>query len=323
MAVSLAAATPCRVAICVCTHGRHRALEHLLTSLGDLRLDGYDPAAVELIVVDNAPNDLTRAICERAATGLPIALHYEPEPVPGITHARNRAVSVALARGADFVAFIDDDDQPRSDWLLALLQRQAETRADLVFGTWVLDEQMPQWARDSGIFRSPGKSKQQKKGGRYGLPDCASTCNMLASRSILERVGADGPVFSHLFCNSGGEDKDFFIRAHGLGAQLASAERSVICRSHEPERYRAKGLLRRGFKNGCSQVSMARAHGNSRRRFKLFGTALGKLVISLISIPFSVFSRSRFMHHLYRIAKSSGVIYTTLTGRSIKYYSRS
>ena len=63
--------------------------------------------------------------------------------------------------------------------------RQIVTRADMVFGTWLLDKEMPQWARDSGIFRSPNRSKQHKKSGRYGLPHCASTCNMLASREIL------------------------------------------------------------------------------------------------------------------------------------------
>ena len=131
-----------------------------------------------------------------------------------------------------------------------------------------------------------------------------------------------GPVFSHAFCNSGGEDKDFFIRAQGLGASLASAENSVIHRNHESERYSAVGLLKRGFKNGCSQVSMARFHGDASRRFKLLGTALMKSLMSLFLLPFSIFSKGLFMHNLYRLAKAGGVLYTTITGRSIKYYSR-
>jgi hypothetical protein len=81
-------------------------------------------------------------------------------------------------------------------------------------------------------------------------------------------------------------------------------------------------LIRRGFKNGCSQVSMARYHGDGKRMFKLLGTALAKMLISLIVLPFSIFSKSAFMHSLYRMAKAAGVLYTTLTGRSIKYYSR-
>jgi glycosyltransferase involved in cell wall biosynthesis len=321
--MTLSSTTDTRVAICVCTHNRSQGLSLLLSTMRDIDLRGYSPAAVELIIVDNSPNPKTSEICRRAAPGLPIGIHYTEEPEAGITHARNKAVSCALQRGADLVAFIDDDDQPRADWLVQLLDCHAETGADLVFGTWVLDTQMPQWARDSGIFRSPTKTKQEKKGGRYGLPDCASTCNMLVGREILEKVAATGPVFCHAFRHSGGEDKDFFIRAHGLGATLASAENSVIFRNHEPERYTARGLLRRGFKNGCSQVSMARYHGTQSRRAKLFGTAMVKFFMSLILLPFSIFSRAFFMHNLYRIAKAGGVVYTTLTGRSISYYSHS
>ena len=81
-------------------------------------------------------------------------------------------------------------------------------------------------------------------------------------------------------------------------------------------------LLKRGFKNGCSQVGMARSHGDGMRVFRLLGTALTKLAISLILLPISIFSRGFFMHSLYRMAKACGVLYTTLTGRSINYYSR-
>jgi succinoglycan biosynthesis protein ExoM len=311
-----------RVAICVCTHNRAEVLKRLLLRLRDIELGDIDPAAVELIVIDNNPNSATRDICEQTGTSLPINVHYTTEPEPGITHARNRAVAVALERGAGFIAFIDDDDVPLQDWLLQLLTRQQATGADLVFGSWILDEQMPDWARESGIFRSPTKTKQDKKGGRYGLPDCASTCNLLVSKTILQRVGAAGPVFSHAFCASGGEDKDFFIRALKMGASLASAEKSIIHRIHGPERYTAQGLIRRGFKNGCSQVNMARYHGDGTRRLKLLSTALAKMLISLIVLPFSIFSKGTFMHSLYRVAKAAGVLYTTLTGRSIKYYSR-
>ncbi len=311
-----------RVAICVCTHSRAEVLKRLLLTLRDIELGGRDAALVELIVIDNNPNSATRDICAQTGASLPISVHYTTEPETGITHARNRAVAVALERGAEFIAFIDDDDIPSADWLLQLLTRQQDTGADLVFGSWVLDQQMPDWARESGIFRSPTKTKQDKKGGRYGLPDCASTCNLLVGRDILLRVGAAGPIFSHAFCNSGGEDKDFFIRAHNMGASLASAEKSVIHRIHGPERYTARGLIRRGFKNGCSQVNMARYHGDGNRKLKLLSTALAKMLISLIVLPFSIFSKGTFMHSLYRMAKATGVLYTTVTGRSIKYYSR-
>jgi glycosyltransferase involved in cell wall biosynthesis len=151
--MTVSAVVDLRVAVCVCTHSRSQGLTRLLVAMQDIDLSGYNPLSIELIVIDNDPNPETAAICRRAAPRLPIALHYVEEPKSGITHARNRAVSAAFGRKADFIAFIDDDDQPQSDWLIQLLDRQAVTGADLVFGTWVLDYHMPVWARESGIFR--------------------------------------------------------------------------------------------------------------------------------------------------------------------------
>ncbi len=310
-----------RVAICVCTHGRPDGLERLLRAQRHIELGALPAESVELVVVDNRPDPKTREMCRQAASELPIGLHYAEEPEPGVTYARNRAVTVALERGADLIAFIDDDDYPQPDWLLRLLEQQAESGADLVFGTWVLDARIPRWARESGIFRSPEKPKRDK-GRRYGLPHFASGCNFLVGRDILERVAATGPVFDHRFRFAGGEDKDFFLRALGMGATMASAELSIIHRSHDPDRYSVRGLLRRGFKNGCSQVNLAGYHGSTRRRLTLVATALVKLLISLLILPFSIFSRKSFMHHLYRMAKCGGIIYSSVTGRGINYYAR-
>jgi glycosyltransferase involved in cell wall biosynthesis len=53
-----------RVALCVCTHNRAEVLKRLLLTLRDIELDDYDPASVDLIVIDNNPNSATRDICE-------------------------------------------------------------------------------------------------------------------------------------------------------------------------------------------------------------------------------------------------------------------
>lgn len=311
-----------KVAICVCTISRPDELVKLISNLQAIDLGDYDPANVQLIVIDNKLGTNTREFCEQAATSLPIAIHYTCEPESGITHARNHALSVALERGAEVVAFLDDDDEPHPDWLIRLLDQYLDSGADLVFGTWILDPNMPEWARATGIFRSPTKVKKEDKIRRYGLPNFASTCNVLVGKDIIERVAKTGPVFSHAFRYSGGEDKDFFLRALAQGARVTTADTSIIQRNHEPARYTVKGLLKRGFKNGCSQVNMVRTHGTPGRQIKLAMTSLLKFLVILLILPFCIFSRGRFMHSLYRLAKSSGIIFTSLTGRSINYYSR-
>ena len=145
----------------------------------------------------------------------------------------------------------------------------------------------------------------------------------MVGRDILLQLQEQGPVFNHDFMYSGGEDKDMFIRARKLGARLESANDSVIHLCYERERYEPRGLLRRGFKCGCSQVGMARAHGKLERTLQLRIKALFKLPLVALTLPLTIFSRRMFLAHLFRLGKSSGVLYSAFTGRAINYYARS
>src|SRR5919206_4964652 len=119
-----------RVVICVCTCARPRLLAHLLATLERLEPGGLDLAELALVVVDNRPDGTARAVCEAARPRLPFRLAYAEEPEPGISFARNRALAEAMAMGAELVAFVDDDDEPRPDWLRHLLRVHEETGAD-------------------------------------------------------------------------------------------------------------------------------------------------------------------------------------------------
>ncbi len=279
----------------------------------------------ELLIIDNACSSATIELCASISHDFKIPLRYFAEPQRGISQARNRAVAEALLGGADLIAFIDDDDQPRENWLRALVSNHLETRADIVFGCWVFGPEVPDWARNSSLFKSllhPGGSQ---KTGDYGLPRMASTCNVLVGRKILEKISRQGPVFGERFSHSGGEDNDFFIRALQAGAKLESEEDSIIIRYHEPGRFTVSGLLQRGFKNGCSRMNKVRQHGKGLKFVKRFIAAVSKAVFKMIwvllTLVFCLFSRRLLMHQLYRLGKSAGVIYSALTGRSYGYYS--
>ncbi len=317
--------THIRTAICICTYNRATLLGPLLEHLADIDCGPYDPATIEIIVIDNGPgDDQTRATCEAIGPRLPIALHYVPEPQVGITHARNRAVAAALDHGVDFIAFIDDDDRPRPDWLRQLLDCQAQHGADLVCGIWMAREDESEWLQKSSQL---GKKRPEQKLGddntrRFGLPSHASTCNMLVGRSIVERLAQAGPVFCHNFLYSGGEDKDFVLRAKRAGAHIVVCHDSVVLRSHEAARYTAKGVLRRGFKNGCSRVNLLRNHGTMAQLWGCVGGATAKLLVTGLLFPLSALSKNRRFKALYRMAKAAGAIYAGFTGRSINYYAQ-
>jgi succinoglycan biosynthesis protein ExoM len=311
-----------RACICICTYQRDDLLENLLGSLSGVVLEGAaSSVAVEVMVIDNACSQKTADMCERISSTINMPLSYFAEPNRGISQARNRAVAETLLAGADMLAFVDDDDLPRANWLSALVNKRLKTGVDIVFGCWVLGPEVPEWARDSSLFKSLEKPGDSLKKGEYGLPWMASTCNVLIGKEILEKVALEGSVFKEKFSQSGGEDKDFFIRAVNAGATFESEEGSILIRHHEPERFRVSGLMQRGFKNGCSRMNKTRQHGTRLKMAQRFVLAFFKMIWVVFSLLFCLFSRRLLMGQLYRLGKAAGVIYALLTGRSYGYYS--
>ena len=226
-----------RVAICVCTHNRAEVLKRLLLTLRDIELNDCDPANVELIVIDNNPNSATRDICEQTGTSLPIRVHYTTEPEPGITHARNRAVAVAIERGAGLIAFIDDDDVPHSDWLLQLLERQHATGRTWysAAGSWT---SRCRTGRANPVFSFPTKTKQDKRGA-LRLAGLRIHLQPAGGQDIL-RVGAASGRFSPTRFATAAVRTRTFSYAPTTWAQARLGGKSIIHRIHGPERYTAR-----------------------------------------------------------------------------------
>src|SRR5215467_13012225 len=141
------------VAICVATFRRPRLLKNLLGALAQLCFRNILQPKIDVIVVDNDDSQSARSICQLPA--FPWKLHYVSEPRRGIVHARNRAIMEA--RGANFLAFIDDDEAPCREWLDELLAAQSEYDADVVSGIvqpWFAKD-VPMWVKGGGFFHRP------------------------------------------------------------------------------------------------------------------------------------------------------------------------
>ncbi|MEM9553866.1 MAG: glycosyltransferase family A protein [Acidobacteriota bacterium] len=94
-----------RISVVMATHRRPSALERALTALAAQQLD--DPAALEILVVDDASGDETPAVLERWAAREPLLRWWSLERNVGAAAARNRALDEARGR---YVAIADDDD---------------------------------------------------------------------------------------------------------------------------------------------------------------------------------------------------------------------
>lgn len=99
--------------VIICTLGRPRQLQNALDAL--LALDYPD---VEIIVVDNGPQDPSTADLIHTHYADRPNLRYETESLRGLSAARNRGIGVA--RG-EVIAFTDDDIVVDRHWLSALV----------------------------------------------------------------------------------------------------------------------------------------------------------------------------------------------------------
>jgi GT2 family glycosyltransferase len=101
------------LSIVVCTRNRPAMLRECLGALVESK---YSP--LEILIVDNAPSgDDTRNMVEEFAK-VDDRVHYACEPAPGLSNARNHALSVAKF---DLVAFTDDDVLVDPSWASAVM----------------------------------------------------------------------------------------------------------------------------------------------------------------------------------------------------------
>jgi succinoglycan biosynthesis protein ExoM len=325
-----------KIAICICTCGRAADLARLLGALADIEFGPLDPSAVFIVVVDNQPDGRARAVCGRAQERLPIALHFVEEPQRGISFARNRAMATAIAHGAAFISCIDDDDLPRSDWLLRLVERQQATGADLILGVWDLPPgfNIPGWLADVDFLTPPPPEDLHKIGAPYGLPYCSGTFNVLIRREVIEELGKTGPVFSPEFGFVGGEDIDFFIRAQRHGFTLVPAPESVVRRYWEPERLTLLGVMRRAFRLGSAQAHIDQLHLSAQDHRRRRRKGRKKLLRWAISLPLrllaptgpatkssapSWFAPRRIVARLQNLTRAVGTLHGR-SGRKFRYY---
>jgi succinoglycan biosynthesis protein ExoM len=300
--------SPMTIAICLCTCDRPQPLRSLLDMLAGMALGSLDPNDIFLVVVDNQPDGRAQAICDRARQRLPVRLHFVEELQRGISFARNRALATALARGADFIAFIDDDDLPHPNWLLRLIDRQQATGADLVFGPWRLpdDLNVPAWLSEITFFKPPRLEATSE----YDLPSWAGTYNVLISRTALEQLQQGGQIFRPEFALIGGEDTDLFIRARSAGLKLAVAEDSVVIRRWDATRVSLRGTLRRAFFIGVSSTLLRRRHLSRQEYKRRRRKARIRVARLTVLLPLCLFQPKRLGVRLHDLARLLGALYS-------------
>jgi hypothetical protein len=216
-----------------------RRPDGLMTALRSLA--GQRVGGLSVIVCDNSPEASARqAVAEFAATA-PMQVIYLHEPATGVANARNTAVAACTA---DFIAFLDDDEEAPSEWLAGLIAVQQRFDADVVFGPVKARLPYPDDAHDGYVeafFSRFGPEASQLLHSYYG---CG---NSLIRRASLPK---DRAPFSVAHNQMGGEDDQLFHSLMTGGARIAWAADAFVYEDVPPARARLSYTLLRAFAFG-------------------------------------------------------------------------
>lgn len=238
-----------RISAIICTHNRDAYLGAAIDSLLN-----QDCADYEVIVIDNASTDKTRAVVETRLSDPRLTYIYEA--TLGLSVARNTGANAAKA---DILAYLDDDAEASQGWLSALLQAYDENEKLAIAGgkvtlIWPPGTTSPSWlsvelsgslgAYDLGdevvYIQKPGLTP---RGLNYSLRS-----------SFLESVGGFdanlGRVGKNLLSN---EELHMTQLALEQGWQVAYLPNALAAHNVSPARMKRSWHLSRSWWQGISE----------------------------------------------------------------------
>lgn len=199
------------ISVNVCTYNRAEMLRGALESLICQKTDGK--FSYEIVVVDNASKDDTKAVVEQVSKNSRIPIRYIIEENKGVAQARNRGVKES--QGA-WIALFDDDQLAESDWLYELYDMASETGVNCIGGPYFLRLKEQELNRLTPTLRSIlGDSQHGKKKRRCNRKTVPLTGNALVKKTVFDIVGNFDNTMT-----GGGEDTDFFCRVLRAGFEI-------------------------------------------------------------------------------------------------------
>ncbi|MEY4555290.1 MAG: hypothetical protein RL093_409 [Pseudomonadota bacterium] len=270
------------VAVIVPTLRRPESLERALRSL--FAQTGVADRMSAIVVVDNDPVGSAAATVEGLRTSSPWPLTYVHAPRPGVATARNAGLA---ATSAQLIAFLDDDEAAVPGWLAALLEAQASTGADAVFGP------ITGRAPDAANWLKPWLERFFGREGPEwtGLIDHPFGCG----NSLMVRVTAlPGPApFDAGTDQAGGEDDALFAALAARGGRFGWAADAWVEEFAPAHRATLNYALARAFAygQGPSQTAAAARNWPGVARWMVIGAAqtavwgAASAVLTLIASP--------------------------------------
>lgn len=296
-----------RLAIVICAYHREALLAQALASIaGQARPANLD---VSVVVVDNSDDHSAAGVVARSASASPWPTRCLTAHPANISVARN--VGVAAAQ-AEWIAFVDDDQQLQPGWLEAVAKAIADFPHDVFFGAveGVFERPEAAGAAARQLFSRALDAEAGRELFAMG-PDKTPGVALATNNSVFRRAAMtfDRQVFDPAFGRGGGEDYDLLCRMQRRGARFAWLP-GARAREFVPAARCAPAYLRRRFYAGGQAYAAAAAGASARpelARWLLRAKATAQAAILVAQTPFlALRGGDALIEHSYRLAGALG-----------------
>ena len=297
--------------IAICTCQRPVMLRSCLVSVLNTRLP--DGCSTSIVVIDNDPQQLARPVVDELSAAAPVAIHYVHEPRRGIPVARNKALDFAREYHADYLVFIDDDEEVESDWLTELVAYAESKGGQAVIHGRVISEFPADAPRHLMAFFA---TKKLKPTGQL-LTSCATDNVLIPLRPVFEH----GLRFDESRPLAGGTDTIFFCAAHDLGIEIFSCTEAVVRETVPLGRITTRWLSKRKFRAGVDMGQRRIRNGRSLAASAI--TSILQIILGLLSsgLLLLLIRRHLATKEWLKVCRCAGIVYGSLGYRVDAYKS--
>ena len=287
--------------VVILSYDRVHLLERALTAcLADRTADAL---AWEIIVVDNHPDKLAERMIARLAQVAPAPTTYLSDARRNVSIVRNLGITKARGR---YVAFIDDDEAPETNWLKELVATLDRTAADAAFGPKHPEFEggvAPAWDRQGWRYTLDMQMQQDEPIHMFGR--LRKKGKGLGSGNAAFRVATcfDTPEpFSVAFGDGNGEDTHLLFRLALAGKRFVWAPNARVREFIELDRAKPSYMVTR-MKRGSQHYAASRIATSDRKlytqvRVSLLGLAQFGVHAGLYLATLEWLRRGSFDHRI-------------------------
>ena len=206
-----------QLSVVVPTCGRPLLLLRCLSALVQQTLD---PQRYEILVVDDARCERTRALVEQlaAAAPHPVLRYLRPSTGRGPAHARNLGWQAGFG---EIVAFTDDDTVAMEDWLAQGLQALRD----------------PHWEAVAGQVQVPRPEAGRPTDHHRMTEGLERTAFVTANAFVRRRALVQVQGFDERFTRAWREDSDLHFRLEDGAGAVGRCEQAVVLHPVRAERW--------------------------------------------------------------------------------------